>query len=358
MRFTVGTGDLSYPQVAVLASGAVASAWSVLHVQGLALTWQLTSAAGELIAQETIQGSAGTLESTPAIAALEDGNFIVAWHHAPSTLPDAPADPLPTGWVGQLRNEGAQSFGEPFALAIPPEASGVQLTAMLDGGFLARWSDGAGWVGRDFDATGQPTGDIFAIGATVTDIAASLDGGFWVALQLANDGQDVYVQIFDDAPPGGTFAGGNGKDELHGTAGDDTLLGANGKDLLYGHLGNDILDGGNGVDTAVYAGSRSEYIVTQTSTGYSVSGPEGTDTLVDVERLQFGDTALEDAQFITHLYANVLGRAPDEGGMQYHLDEIAHGHTRADMLTHFAESPENLAAVVGSIQGRMMYSLA
>ena len=55
-------------------------------------------------------------------------------------------------------------------------------------------------------------------------------------------------------------------------------------------------------------------------------------------RAKYGATT--DAQFLTLLYENVLNREPDSGGLQYHLDEFAHGASRADMLTHFSESPE------------------
>jgi serralysin len=64
---------------------------------------------------------------------------------------------------------------------------------------------------------------------------------------------------------------------------------------------------------------------------------------------------VDDTQFLTLLYNNVLHRAPDVGGLQYHLDEFAHGQTRADMLIHFSESPENQANVIGAIQNGMEY---
>lgn len=62
-----------------------------------------------------------------------------------------------------------------------------------------------------------------------------------------------------------------------------------------------------------------------------------------------------DTQFVTLLYQNVLHRAPDSGGLQYHLDELASGQSRALVLTHFSESPENQANVVGQIQDGMIF---
>ena len=78
-----------------------------------------------------------------------------------------------------------------------------------------------------------------------------------------------------------------------GTAAADVLVGTALGDTLTGLGGNDNLDGGAGVDTAVYTSARSNYTVTRTATGFTVldkTGAEGTDTLVNMERLKFSDT--------------------------------------------------------------------
>jgi uncharacterized delta-60 repeat protein len=67
--------------------------------------------------------------------------------------------------------------------------------------------------------------------------------------------------------------------------------------------------------------------------------------------------ALNDSQFVTQLYSNVLHRAPDAGGFAYHMERLAHGATRAEILVGFSESPENQAALVGSIQNGIVYTL-
>jgi serralysin len=66
---------------------------------------------------------------------------------------------------------------------------------------------------------------------------------------------------------------------------------------------------------------------------------------------------LNDVQFVTQLYANVLHRAPDQGGLAYHVDHLAHGFTRADVLIGFSESPENKAALVGILEGGIVYEV-
>jgi len=100
------------------------------------------------------------------------------------------------------------------------------------------------------------------------------------------DGEDG-----DDA-----LTGGVGNDIFHGGAGNDTLNGGAGNDILQGDAGNDTLDGGAGDDTAIFAGQHSDFTITKTGTGYRVtanSGDGGTDTLVNVEHIQFTDETLD-----------------------------------------------------------------
>jgi hypothetical protein len=187
---------------------------------------------------------------------------------------------------------------------------------------------------------------------------------------------------------------------------------------LTGGAGSATLDGGAGVDTAVYAGTRASHTITRTDGGVTVKHAAGTDTLVSVERLKFSDAlvaldtagnagmayrlyqaafnrtpdqgglgyqmkalddglniaqvaanfiaspefqrtygTLNDMQFVTQLYQNVLHRAPDSGGLGYHVNNLATGaNTRANVLVGFSESPENQAALIGTIQNGMMYT--
>ncbi len=197
------------------------------------------------------------------------------------------------------------------------------------------------------------------------------------------------------------------------------LTGTSGADRLTGLGGNDSIDGGAGVDTAVYSGARRAYTLTRTGTGYTVTGgTDGTDTLVNVERLQFSDAtvaidiagnggmayrlyqaafnrtpdqgglgyqmdaldkglniaqvaanfiaspefsatygSLNDTQFVSQLYQNVLHRAADAGGLAFHTGNLATGaNTRSNVLVGFSESPEHQAALIGVIQGGMVFS--
>ncbi|MFZ6679528.1 DUF4214 domain-containing protein [Undibacterium sp. Tian12W] len=200
-----------------------------------------------------------------------------------------------------------------------------------------------------------------------------------------------------------------------GTAGNDTLTGTAGNDSFNGLAGNDIINGGAGMDTAIYAGKRADFNITAAGANFTVqdkTGAEGTDTVNQVERLQFADMSvaldinstagvayriyqaafnrtpdlpglgywigqmdkgsslnqvaasfvisaefkqlyganISDNAFLTALYSNVLHRTPDQAGFDYWNGQVSKGMTRADILASFSESTENQVQVVAKIQ--------
>jgi len=129
---------------------------------------------------------------------------------------------------------------------------------------------------------------------TVSGASAAFHGTLYNMETLVfNNGKDTLdlSTYFGAAPITGTA----GNDNLIGTAGNDTINGLAGNDTITGGAGNDTLDGGAGIDTAVYSGSRANYTLTMTGSSYTVKdnvGTDGTDTLANVERLQFADGKL------------------------------------------------------------------
>jgi Ca2+-binding RTX toxin-like protein len=84
----------------------------------------------------------------------------------------------------------------------------------------------------------------------------------------------------------------DGDDQLFGLDGNDTLEGGNGSDTLDGGSGDDLVLGGAGFDIAVFSGARDEYTAWQAGDGaIIISGPDGTDTFLDVESFVFQDIA-------------------------------------------------------------------
>lgn len=85
------------------------------------------------------------------------------------------------------------------------------------------------------------------------------------------------------------ISGTDNADELIGTEGADVFQAGAGNDRLNGLEGDDVVDGGQGVDMLLLSSSRASYITSRSTSTFSVSGPDGSDTLSNVERLQFSD---------------------------------------------------------------------
>lgn len=82
-------------------------------------------------------------------------------------------------------------------------------------------------------------------------------------------------------------------ENLVGTSQADTVLGNAANNLFTGGAGDDTIDGAGGTDSAIYAGTRAGYTLNLSDASAIVSGgPDGTDTLSNVERLHFADTKL------------------------------------------------------------------
>lgn len=199
-------------------------------------------------------------------------------------------------------------------------------------------------------------------------------------------------------------------------SGNDVINGNSYDNVLKGYGGNDKIDGGKGTDTVYLSGLESQYQITRNGTSITTTGPDGTDTLLNIERLVFNDKALgfdgnlatgyrlyqaafnrvpdqsglgywigmidkgmtlqdvawnfinsnefktlyganvSDSAFINALYNNVLHRPSDQGGFDYWSNMLAsHQISRHAMLAEFSESAENVAQVVGSIQNGVEY---
>ncbi|WP_395687726.1 Ig-like domain-containing protein [Caenimonas koreensis] len=148
----------------------------------------------------------------------------------------------------------------------------------------------------------------------------------------------------------------NGNDTLTGTVGGDTIHALLGNDVLRGDPGNDVLDGGGGIDMAVYAGPRAQYTIgAAASSVVDQSGWDGSDTLTNIERLQFTDEnlafdmngnagavakilgAVFGSSFVTNPVYAGIGLAAMDAGMSYvqlmqAAIDVLPSHTNADVV--------------------------
>ena len=105
-------------------------------------------------------------------------------------------------------------------------------------------------------------------------------------------------------------------ERIIGSKGDDVFTGNAESTFFYGGAGADSIDGGAGIDTSRYLGQKSNFVINTNGQGLIVQdnvGAEGKDTLVNVERLVFEDSALAfdidgNAGFVAKLLITLIGK--------------------------------------------------
>jgi hypothetical protein len=132
-----------------------------------------------------------------------------------------------------------------------------------------------------------------------------------------------------------TFSKGKSAAMMEGSSGSD----------LFNVVGSGVIDGGAGFDTVMLEGARSSTAVTKTSAGLEVTHLGVTNTLVNVERLTFGEEYLDFGEDSTaaqayRLFRAAFDRAPDKTGLGYWVSQLEHGMSLKDVAKGFIESAE------------------
>ena len=230
---------------------------------------------------------------------------------------------------------------------------------------------------------------------------------------------DLIGDTFDGGNGNDEFWGSFGNDIMNGGNGNDAFHGGAGADIMNGGAGYNAYDGGDGVDTVVYNGPHSSFGVSVGADHVAhVTGNGISDTVLpNVERIVFNDAGValdingnagkmfrlyqaafdrapdqvglgfwidaadrgepwlgmahgfthsaefdrlyganaNNDTFLTALYANALHRTPDADGYKFWIDALNRGVSRESVLIDFAESPENQAQVIGSIEHGINY---
>ncbi|MBC3956926.1 MULTISPECIES: DUF4214 domain-containing protein [Pseudomonas] len=130
--------------------------------------------------------------------------------------------------------------------------------------------------------------------------------------------------------------------------GDDTLIGSAGNDVLKGGGGNNAFDGGAGIDTVYYNGGKHDVSIPSSGNTYTVSHDGGTDTLNNIERIDFGPGSVlaldvkagENAGSAYRLYQAAFDRKPDTSGLKYWINELDTGANLQQIAQGFVDSAE------------------
>lgn len=171
---------------------------------------------------------------------------------------------------------------------------------------------------------------------------------------LAANATAVMGEVYRGNVQGAFATAFTGSDTFSGTNGADLLIGYGGPDVFYGRGGNDILDGRDSIDTAVFSGRRSDYVISSVSASQKivldkVDGRDGADNLFDMEILVFSDAVvvydtggLAAAGY--RMYQAAFARTPDKAGLSYWVDKLMSGVSLRDVAYGFVQSPEFLTA--------------
>lgn len=199
-------------------------------------------------------------------------------------------------------------------------------------------------------------------------VAVNLEQGFAHGGDASRDNDpDEHEQLINienvvGSSYGDILVGSSGENEIYGGGGNDLIFGEDANDLLVGGGGNDIHVGGAGEDTARFSGNCSEYIITDLGNGsisvrhFSVqagSANDGTDTITEVETLEFADQSLtvadiqfdQNNRFVCPSVQDVAILIDISGSMGDDIDRVkAEAETLIDSI--LSASPDSRVSII------------
>jgi hypothetical protein len=205
---TTTTGSQQRPSIATLTDGSFVATWQSENQDGSG--WgaygQRFAADGSVLGSEfRINTYTSNHQSDPVICELSGGGFVVAWNSLHQ-------DGSSWGAYFQRYDAAGQAVGQETSITISSyDQSGVTLTAIAGGGFLAAWhstyqdGSGMGIYGRRFAEDGTALTDEFLINTTTAfdqsrpAVAGLHGGGFvvvWESQRQDGDSTGIYAQCF------------------------------------------------------------------------------------------------------------------------------------------------------------------
>ena len=326
--------------VAGLTGGNLVVAWEQQPAAGgdTEVFYRIYNSSGTAVTSATLIDTAGSVNQDIQIAALQDGGFAVAY--------------VDNGWAISgteitLRIFNADGSLRADNLLTNESTAGDQnkpsLTVLENGYIVVGWNNGGFATYQPYTPSGEKIGsNVIAFNQSVEAEIAALSGGLVVGVRSstvtdASGDQSIrssVVELTRSITGDGTsetltgdllrdtLIGNDGNDSLYGAAGNDALDGGAGNDTLDGGSGNDFLNGGFGLDTAAYGGPRGSYTITKNGSNVTVAGPDGSDILNAIERLQFADVLFQlgrpDVDFNAEGKTDVVLRH-DGGTIEYRL---------------------------------------
>lgn len=237
----------------------------------------VTHGGREYYAISVLAGQAITLD-------IDNGSF-----DSTLRLLDASGNLLASNDDGRMLDRGGRGWD-----------ANLEYTPVADGVVYVEVGEWAGGAGPSLEIAAPAAGETYSLHASVSghevqpmiEVGVFIDGGEGNDIITAGWRDDqLYGGAGDDninADQGDNLVeGGDGNDILQAWYGSDILNGGDGDDSMMGWGGGDTLDGGAGTDRVRYLGPISEYTVTTAGGVTTVSQSNWTDTITNVEQLQF-----------------------------------------------------------------------
>lgn len=279
-RMVDPSGSQYGAQVTSLKNGGFVVTWHEIAASAN-VHYRVFDRTGDAVTGVKKAAATGDQEHTPAIVALPDGDFVIAWDNDTDNRLEA-----------RCFNADGTRDGDRFTVH-DGAVYNSDLGVTADGRILFTWQDTASL--EIMASVWDPRGSRIEVGDFLNMPRNFLDGGHsWVArpqggtlvgtpgadqltgmnaqdiligrggadnIRGAGAGDTIRAGAGNDTVDGGNGAdrveggvgddwlyGNNGNDKLLGDDGRDTIIGANGKDTLKGGSGNDVLYGSNGDD--------------------------------------------------------------------------------------------------------------
>ncbi|MEX2310896.1 MAG: hypothetical protein WD624_00435, partial [Rhodospirillales bacterium] len=205
---------------------------------------------------------------------------------------------------GTLTGITVSTDGKTVTATVPGDfdAEGLDYTFVLTGGN----SDNVITTSDGDDTLRGTDGDDILIGGAGDDtfLAApglgddTYDGGDGIdTITFAESDGDLIINLTNGTATDDQGGNGIGNDTILdienviGGSGNDIIIGDDGDNVFRGGAGDDFIDGRGGQDTAIFSGTYGQSSIRIVDGVMTVTGPDGTDTIENVENFAFTDSS-------------------------------------------------------------------
>ena len=340
--------DAAFVENLTLAAGTAALTAAGNELDNALVGNALNNTLNGFAGNDTLDGGAGndTLDGGSGIDTLTGGagDDLYIVDSMADTIVELPNGGTDSVWSSVTFSLAALAHAENLTLggSANIDGTGNALGNVVTGNAGSNALNGAGGTDTLIGGDGDDTYIVDSTTATIVELA---DGGTdavrsSITFSLTALTHVENLTLVGSANINGTgnaldnlITGNAGSNVLDGGDGIDTLVGGDGADKLVGGAGDDTFDGGFGVDTAVFSGTRSASTIAKATSGYTVSGADGTDALKNIERLEFSDAKLAldlDAGQSAGNTVRIIGAAFDAPAIQQHPDWVGLGFSFFD----------------------------